>query len=257
MHIGIVASGSDGNSMIIKSPKSCIIVDIGISARLLAERLAEIGIKPEEVDAVLITHEHIDHFRGVPTFCRRFSKQMYINEQTFFCVKDIVNHIKIAHFYSGKNFRVGEIEICPFPIPHNAADPVGFIVSVKNSIKVGIATDLGYPTELVKERLKGCQVLIIESNHDPDMLRESDYPWSVKQRIGSRHGHLANHQTANMVESLIHDDLQCIVLSHISKNTNIPALATQTVKKVLQTYGKNDVQVIAAHRGNQPILLGY
>ena len=181
---------------------------------------------------------------------------MYINEQTFSCVKDNAKNIKVTHFYSGKNFRVGEIEICPFPIPHNAADPVGFTVNV-NGIKVGIATDLGYPTELVKERLKGCQVLIIESNHDPDMLRESDYPWSVKQRIGSRHGHLANHQTANMVESLIHEDLQCIILSHISNNANIPALATQTIEKVLQTHGKNNVQIITAHRGNQPILLGY
>lgn len=229
----VLSSGSRANSIYVASSTTRILVDCGLSGRETAKRLASIGVEADSIDAVLITHEHDDHVAGVRVFAQRHGAQVFVSEaaRTFPAFGGI-DHGRVCCFQSGKPFSVGGLLVEPFSVTHDAADPVGFRISAGAGV-LGIATDLGQITTLVRERTRGLSALVLESNHDPVMLQDSAYPWDVKQRIRSRRGHLSNQAAAMLMEELSGDSenrLHVAVAAHISEKTNLPELALEAFR---------------------------
>jgi phosphoribosyl 1,2-cyclic phosphodiesterase len=214
-------------------------VDAGISPSQISIRLKTLGIQMSEIDAVLITHEHTDHIAALP-----FLKlPIYVASTTTSLWKDRVENLK--EFDSGSTFCIKDALITPFPIPHDAIDPVGFTIQTDHK-KIGVVTDIGSVTALVRERLKGLDALVLEFNHDEEMLIYGPYPWDLKQRIKSRLGHLSNRDAARLLEGLIHDGLRYVVLAHLSESNNTPKKALETASSVIKE--ANHTKLIIAQR---------
>lgn len=229
----VLASGSKGNAIFISDRHTSVLIDAGLSGIEIERRFAQRGINPDLLDAILVSHEHADHIQGVGVLSRRFNVPVYISKKTAQPAGSILGRIEdIRHFECGHTFDVKTLAIHPFTISHDANDPAGFTIT-NNGMKIGIATDLGVVTAMVKEHLKGCQMLILEANHDPDMLINGPYPWPLKQRIQSRTGHLSNQASGKLVKALNHEDLQYVVLAHLSETNNTPQKALQEVGSVL------------------------
>ena len=317
MRMTVLASGSKGNSTVVASARTRVLVDAGLSCRELLRRMALVGEDPAALDAILITHEHIDHVAGLPVLARRLNIPVFFTEpthrawvrmvtpRTTMTYAQWLDHrqreketraaqtaavasaqaqaiINIAaeaaaasetlrsddpnptlelpvdpdeeelcspipkeklnpaslpaveYFHSGTNFSIGDLDITPFTIPHDAADPCGFVFhSRSESIRMAIATDLGYVPPNVKAVLKAIDVLLLESNHDLEMLRDGPYPWSVKQRVLSRVGHLSNHATAEFLAQDYDGGASCIILGHLSESNNVPELARLAAEQAL------------------------
>jgi phosphoribosyl 1,2-cyclic phosphodiesterase len=201
------------------------LIDCGLSAKQAALRLASIGVDANSIDAIIVTHEHRDHIQGVSVFSRRHEVPVYANIQTS---EFIVNIWQEVPFVTGKPFTIKDVTLSPFRIIHDAVDPVGFRVSSGGST-LAVATDLGKATPLVVDAIAGCHALVLEANYDSQLLQECEYPWQVKQRIASSHGHLSNREAAELLEEVLHDELQIVVLGHLSENSNSPASALATV----------------------------
>lgn len=185
------------------------------------------------MSGVIVTHEHHDHIGGLGPIARRFNLPVYITAATREAAGKHLGPIKeLCPVQSGRPFKIGPLTVQPFSIPHDAADPVGLCIS-DGQVKMGISTDLGMVTRLVSTEMKGCQAVVMEANHDPEMLEYGPYPWEVKQRIKGRLGHLSNHQTCQLLEEILHAGLQHIVLAHLSQVNNHPEKAYQTVKNFL------------------------
>ena len=204
--VSVLASGSRGNCALVATSATRILVDAGLSGRETCKRLRALGERVEEISAILITHEHSDHVAGLQRLATKLKVPVFLTAPTHDAwsraVRDnnddqgaIPELPKSEHFSAGRGFRVGDIEVMPFTIPHDAADPVGFTFRAEG-VKIGFATDLGYMPASARDHLRGCGVLVIESNHDLEMLRSGSYPWSVKQRVMSRVGHLSNDALA-------------------------------------------------------------
>jgi len=224
-HIGVsaLASGSKGNSIYIDGPDGSLLVDAGLSAREIMRRIAHIGTSPDRITGILVTHDHSDHLRGVRVLATRLGVTVYGTAGTFKAAR-FPDGIDIRTIKSGDEFTVAGFTIRPFSLPHDASDPVGYKLE-QNGVKIGIATDLGYATALVKRRLTGCDMLVLESNYDEGMLLEGPYPWFLKQRIRSRRGHLSNEDSSRVLTELLHPGLQRIVLAHLSEVNNCPEAA--------------------------------
>ncbi len=325
MRMTVLASGSKGNSAVIASSKTRILVDAGLSCRELMRRMAAVGESAEQLDAILITHEHADHVSGLPVLARKLNVPVYFTEAThrawvrqmtprtsmsykqwlegvrrekqerldaqalahqiaagasdsdrpddhFFAAGIDVNAIAppdaaepasalltaatddlcedaepgtrqsvrdnptflpaVEYFHAGRHLCIGDIDILPFTIPHDAADPCGFVFSAEG-LRFGFATDLGYVPENVKQALKNCDVLLLESNHDLEMLRDGPYPWSVKQRVLSRVGHLSNAAAAEFLMRDYDGGALYVVLAHLSESNNAPALARLAAEQAI------------------------
>jgi phosphoribosyl 1,2-cyclic phosphodiesterase len=299
MRMTVLASGSKGNSTVISSSRTRVLVDAGLSCRELLRRMALAGEDPSTLDAILITHEHIDHVAGLAVLARRLGIPVYLTEPTHRAWVRMVTprttmtyakwleHVQqekearpaasaqgnldlaaeaapgssadslcepetpatksnpahlpaVEYFHSGTSFCIGDLDITPFTIPHDAADPCGFVFSAEG-IRMAVATDLGYMPPNVKAALKRIDALLLESNHDLEMLRDGPYPWSVKQRVLSRVGHLSNHATAEFLSNDYDGGATYIVLGHLSESNNAPELARIAAEQAL---------------GNHPTLLG-
>jgi len=231
LSVCMLASGSKGNSIFISDGTTSILVDAGLSGIEIERRLKSIGKSPGDLNAVLVSHEHDDHIRGVGILSRRFHLPVYISRKT---EKSALSGLKklydIKYFECGSGFKIKTFNIHPFSIPHDAEDPAGFTIS-QNGTKIGVATDLGMATSLVKEHLKGCSVLILEANHDPEMLMTGPYPWHLKQRIRSRTGHLSNEASGNLLLEVQHEHLSHVILAHLSETNNTPEKALNAVKE--------------------------
>jgi phosphoribosyl 1,2-cyclic phosphodiesterase len=231
--ICILASGSRGNAVYVSGGSTSILIDAGLSGIEIERRLNSKGIYPEDLDAIVVSHEHTDHIQGVGVLSRRFNLPIYMSAKT---EKASVSHLGnvrvIKNFECGSPFTVKELSIHPFSISHDAEDPSGFTVN-QNGTKVGIATDLGIATSMVKEHLKGCSLLILEANHDEDMLINGPYPWPIKQRIKSRTGHLSNEASKNLLKELQHDRLKHVILAHLSQINNTPQKALSEVSRAI------------------------
>jgi len=233
VRICLLASGSRGNALYIESAESRILIDAGLSARELARRLEGIGVRGEDLDALLVTHEHTDHCQGVGPLSRRYDLPVYLHHETRRALPTLGRISECIEFSSGDVFDFNELRITTFPITHDAVAPVGYTIETPTG-KIGVATDLGIATRLVCERLKGCRVLVLESNHDEDLLRDGPYPWPLKQRIRGNHGHLSNLASGELLRSLISDQLEAVFLAHLSEENNRPELALRSAREALE-----------------------
>ena len=239
----VLASGSKGNACYIASNNSAILIDAGLSGKEIERRMQLKGLLSEKLTALIVTHEHSDHIRGIGVLARRFNLPVYINKKTHAKAQDKIGKIEdIRFFESGTGFSINELKIHPFSISHDAQDPVGIKISYKEKA-VGIATDLGIATAVVKEYLRGCNLVVVEANHDPVMLANGPYPWPLKQRVKSRVGHLSNEDSIELILEIKTDSLKHIILGHISKENNTPAKALCTV---VDRLNGNDINVIVA-----------
>jgi len=229
----ILASGSKGNAIFISSGDTSLLIDAGLSGIEIERRLRSRGLDPKDLNAILVSHEHSDHIQGVGVLSRRYKLPVYINSKTReAAVSQLGNLHDFKKFECGSMFSINDLSIHPFSISHDAEDPCGFTVN-QNGTKVGIATDLGIATSMVKEHLKGCTLLILEANHDEQMLINGPYPWPVKQRVKSRTGHLSNAATKTLLNELQHDGLRHVMLAHLSETNNTPQKAVNEVARAL------------------------
>lgn len=240
--ITVLASGSRGNCTVLSTSSTRVLVDCGLSCREICRRLALQGIAPESLSGVLITHEHSDHVAGLHVMAKKFRLPVFMTPATHGawqrqCKDSSGNRVqaeRLETFSSGKSFTVGDIEVMPFTIPHDAADPVAFRF-VAEGVRVAIATDLGFMPQNVKDHLRACDGLILESNHDLEMLRVGPYPWSVKQRVMSRVGHLSNDALAEFLTTDYDGGAAFLVLAHLSEQNNHPDLARVAAERALGT----------------------
>jgi len=238
--VSVLASGSRGNTALVESSTACILVDAGISCRETFKRLKSLGRDPREISAVIITHEHSDHVYGLATLAKKLSVPVFMTGGTHQAwarsLRDDSGQLpklaKLEIFSAGRTFVIGDIEVTSFTIPHDAADPVGFTFRAEGA-KIGIATDLGYMPASVRDHLRRCDVLVIESNHDLEMLRVGPYPWSVKQRVMSRVGHLSNQSLAEFFAESYDGGASYIVLAHLSEQNNHPEIALRVAESAL------------------------
>jgi phosphoribosyl 1,2-cyclic phosphodiesterase len=288
MRVTVLASGSKGNSTLVASSHTRILVDAGLSCRELLKRLRTAGETPETLDAILITHEHQDHVQGVAVMARKLGIPVYFTEATHRAwVRWMTPHKRVTYaewleqrrleqaqrsgeqaraetldpenlcgpeaddedpaeilkdpaalpalqfFAAGEKFSIGDIAVTSFTIPHDAADPVGFVFAAEG-VRIGIATDLGYMPTNARLALRGCDVLMLESNHDLEMLRDGPYPWSVKQRVMSRVGHLSNDAAAEFLEKNYDGNAAYVILAHLSESNNLPELARISAERALR-----------------------
>lgn len=212
------------------------MVDAGFSRKETYARLAAVGERTECCDALLVSHEHMDHISGLRTLALDLRIPIYISGAT----RDVIHwDPKISSFElftSGQKFSIGDIEIWPFSVPHDAVDPVAFSFEAEG-LKIGLVTDLGYIPEVVKQRVRSCRCLVFESNHDLEMLKVGPYPWFVKQRVMSRHGHLSNSATAQFLSEAYDGEAQVLVLAHLSETNNHPEIARLSAQQALAQRG--------------------
>ena len=230
MRFSVLSSGSKANCTYIEASGVRLLIDCGLSGKQTESRLAEIGVRPDSIDAILVTHEHSDHIYGIHTFSRRHKVPVYINRATY---EQLDREVVHEFFVTGEEFCVESVTISPFSIVHDAADPVGFAVKAEG-FKFVQVTDLGRVTTLVHEQVQGANALVLESNHDQEMLQNCDYTWHLKQRIASTHGHLSNDAAGQLLSDTLHPELFHVVLGHLSENSNTPTLALQTANRYLE-----------------------
>jgi phosphoribosyl 1,2-cyclic phosphodiesterase len=229
----ILASGSKGNAIFISSGDTSLLIDAGLSGIEIERRLRSKGLDPKNLDAILVSHEHSDHIQGVGVLSRRYKLPVYINSKTRrSAVSQLGDLFDFKKFECGSMFTINDLSIHPFSISHDAQDPCGFTIN-QNGTKIGIATDLGIATSMVKAHLQGCTLLILEANHDEQMLINGPYPWPIKQRIKSRTGHLSNEASKTLLNELQHDGLKHVMLAHLSETNNTPQKAVNEVGKAL------------------------
>ncbi|HLE25725.1 MAG TPA: MBL fold metallo-hydrolase [Thermodesulfobacteriota bacterium] len=243
MKIRTLASGSSGNSLFVETRRTKILVDAGLSHRQLTDRLKKMGVLMSDIDAVLITHEHTDHVAAIP----QIKAPVYVSSSTVSLWKDKVKDLK--EFEPGSQFFLNDALITPFPVPHDALDPVGFTIETDHK-KLGIVTDIGSVTALVRERLRGSNALIIEFNYDEGMLLYGSYPWDLKQRIKSRLGHLSNEDAAELLQSLIHEELRYVILAHLSEVNNTPKKALESAHSAIIKNGSENIRLSVAQRND-------
>ncbi|MCI5052983.1 MAG: MBL fold metallo-hydrolase [Simkaniaceae bacterium] len=242
-----LASGSKGNAIYIGSDETKLLIDAGISVKALKERLNSIGVAIEDLDAVLISHEHSDHIRALPVLCRKYSIPILANSDT---ARALLEHLtvrpKFKIFTTGESFHFGDIEVHPFSIQHDTLDPVAFTFKM-GEMKIGVCTDLGFVTTLVRSHLKECDYLMIESNHEPDLVHASSRPPVYKQRVLSRQGHLSNAACAELIADVYHPGLKQVYLAHLSEECNQPDIALETIRAHLSSRGI-DLDLSIAHQ---------
>lgn len=228
-----LASGSKGNATYISNGTTSILIDAGLSGIELERRMASNNISPADLDAIIVSHEHTDHVRGVGVLSRRYDLPVYIHPKTQSAALPVIKRLKnIIPMSCGRTFNINGLAIHPFSVSHDAEDPVGFTITHKR-VKIGLATDLGVATGMVKHHLKDCTLLLIEANHDIKMLENGPYPWPIKQRIKSRVGHLSNEDAKTLVSELKHDRLKYVILGHLSETNNTPEKALSHVGSAL------------------------
>lgn len=235
--IGIIASGSKGNCMVIRGDEGAILLDAGLSGKRIIEGLDQLGISANEIKALVISHEHSDHIKGAGIICRKLELPLFITEETYSTAAKNLGKLKssVEFFEHGKDFKIKDICISTFASSHDAVEGSNFVFWQKGNknCKLGVATDCGYFTRLMNERLQNCSTLVLESNHDEVMLIEGRYRWELKQRVKSRQGHLSNRQAVGVISQVIHPGLKQLILAHLSEENNTPELAEREMENYL------------------------
>jgi len=243
----VLASGSSGNCSLVSTDRTRILIDAGLSFRELSKRLASIGEQPDRIDAVLVTHEHCDHISGLARLAKKVAAPIYVTHLTAPQIDWDNATPRIERFQAGARLSIGDIEIDSFTIPHDAIDPVGFRVRAQG-VNIGVVTDLGYIPDSIKFHLRGSHVLLLESNHDLDMLKVGPYPWAVKQRVMSRNGHLSNEVVGDYVTHEFDSTTATLILGHLSEHNNHPEIARMVAQQALDRRGLGTRLVIASQK---------
>lgn len=241
----VLASGSRGNSTFIGTETTRILIDAGLSAKQVALRLAEIGERPEDLDAICVTHEHTDHIAGIRVLQRKYGIPVYANGGTLDGIRAAqkgAHELVCRQFTTGAGFALGDFEVEPFSIPHDAYEPVGFVLRCEG-VSIGMATDVGIVTNLIRQKLRACDVVVIEANHEESMVHEAPRPWSLKQRILSNQGHLSNRAAADLVAGIAGEGLRHLFLAHLSSDCNSPSRARRVFESVLTEAGHDHVSI--------------
>jgi phosphoribosyl 1,2-cyclic phosphodiesterase len=244
VRLTILGSGSAGNCAYVETGETRLLIDAGFSLRQLRRRLETIGRAPENLNGILVTHEHSDHIQGIAALSEKLRIPIYCNRPTKEAIEyQLQTQLECRLFETSGCFEVGDIAVETFPIPHDAQDPVGFLLRTTEGT-LGFLTDLGHATKLVLERARTANVLLLEANHDIKMLQDCPHrPWSLKQRILGRHGHLSNEAAADVAEEIMSADLRHLFLGHLSRECNRPELAHRVVAERLDKIGARHVRV--------------
>ena len=245
-------SGSTGNSLFIENNNTKILVDAGVSGKKIIEALNSINVKPEEIDAILVSHEHSDHIQSIGTFSKKFNTPVYANKNTWSKMDKEIKKISennISTFNTSEDFVIGDLVIHPFRTPHDAIESCGFNI-FDGKTKMSIATDLGHVSEEIYNCLKGSKFILLESNYEPEVLRICSYPSLLKNRIAGPNGHLSNNMAGETISSLIESGLTKVMLGHLSKESNFPEMAYATVLNELanRKFKKGTVDLSVASR---------
>ncbi len=232
-----LGSGSKGNSIYLGTPQTKILIDAGLSAKALISKLSEIHVDIGDIDAILISHDHIDHIQGLKVLALKMGIPVFANHET---AKGIVETFhdcpKFKIFSTGETFEFGDLEIHPFSVQHDTVDPVAFTIRT-HGLKLGFCTDLGFVTTLVENKLKECDYLYVEANHQPSMVHASARPMVYKQRVLSRSGHLSNEACGQLLDRVAHSNLKHVHLAHLSSECNTPETAMNVINEILQEHG--------------------
>ena len=248
-------SGSSGNSLFVQSDQSKLLIDCGASGKKICEALASINSSIEDIDAILITHEHSDHVQSLGLLSKKYNIPIYLNKETFEALsnsqKEKISSDNINYFINDKEFFLNDLTIKPFSIPHDAANPCGYNIH-NGKRKISIATDLGHVTDDILNNLKNSSFILLESNYDPSILQISKYPYSLKERIKGPKGHLSNETAGKLISALSGNELREVMLGHLSKENNFPELAYQTVTEELirNNIDLNTIRLSVANRYN-------
>ncbi len=246
-----LCSGSSGNATYIEAGNARLLIDAGLSCKRITELLERVGVDPRTLSAILITHEHIDHVRGVNILSKKYDIPVYANADTWSVLKAPLRDVaakNVCVFESDRDFYLAGARILPFSVPHDAVHCVGFTVSAQGH-KVGVCTDLGHVDARILSILSGCDLLLFEANHDVDMLMAGSYPYLLKKRILSGNGHMNNDDCGRALVKLHETGVKNVILGHLSRENNYPALAMIAVRSVLEEAGiANDMQIAVAAR---------
>ncbi|WP_028583569.1 MBL fold metallo-hydrolase [Desulfogranum mediterraneum] len=243
MKVCVLGSGSKGNCTLVTAGSSRLLIDAGFSGKEVERRLALVGCAPESLDSILVTHEHHDHIAGVGVLARRYGLTVYLNELTYQAAEDKLGRVdRLRAFSTGDPFALADLRVHPFAVSHDCADPVGFVVSSGRQ-RLGYCTDTGRLTKLIHHHLRSCSTLVLEANHDPEMLRNGPYPLSLQQRIQSHSGHLANSEAVRFAAELAGQCLQRLVLAHISETNNHVDRVSAEVRRHLQVHSSLEVEL--------------
>lgn len=252
-------SGSSGNSLFIETENTKLLVDSGVSSKKIENALSSLNVEPNSIDAILVTHEHSDHVQGLGTFSKKFDIPIFANQETIDNMPNQIDKIadkNIKKFKITDKFCIGDLEINPFSIPHDAANPCGFNIQ-KDNKKISIATDIGHMTNSILEYLEDSDFIMLESNYDPNVLKCSTYPFSLKTRIAGPTGHLSNEMAGKTISYLMQGKLKTAMLGHLSKESNFPELAYKTVIEEIinNNHSEKNISLSVADRSNPSNLI--
>jgi len=241
-----MGSGSKGNGTLIDDGDTCILIDLGFTLKETVRRLSRLDLMPDQIDAILVTHEHADHIHGVAAFARKFGTPVYLTHGTYQS-KNMGILPCLIHINCHESFELGSFHVKPVAVPHDAKEPCQYVMTSKG-YSVGVLTDLGHITPHVIDSYRDCHALLLECNHDVDMLHNGPYPWPLKKRVGGDYGHLNNEQAGELLAAINLAGLRALAISHVSEQNNEPDLAVSTVRPHLTGWSGNLV-VVDQHEG--------
>jgi len=251
VRLTVLGSGSSGNCAVVSTGRTTLLIDAGLSAKQICVRLEAAGYSLDQLDGILLTHEHQDHTNGLEVLSSKRNLSLYATALTR---ETLQGNLKFRAqpswrlMTTGSAFEFQDLRIECFPVPHDAVDPVGFVIADEES-RLGVLSDVGFVTNLIKDRLKTSDSLFIEANYDAQLLEaDTKRPWATKQRISSRHGHLSNDQAAELIENIAHPGLHHVILGHLSDDCNDPDRATKRIQESLQRVGITQTRVLCAER---------
>lgn len=253
-----IASGSTGNCGLYVCGQNRILMDLGVSVRRLRQALAKFSMDIPDLNAILLTHEHIDHAKGLATYCKKYTVPLYATYGTAQAlIQKVPQCENLIHIIQDEqDFVAGNLQVTPFLTPHDAAESCGYRLRGKDTT-FGYCTDLGFVPQAVQNQLVGCDTVVLESNHDPNMLMVGPYPYPLKQRVKGQYGHLSNPDCAALAAMLAEEGTSTLILAHLSEHNNTPLLAFQETKNALQEIGSHcELFVAPKNEMEEPILLG-